>query len=171
MGRNLYRPAPYLTHQNAKYQLEMLRVRTQSWIDYIPSHLHYQRGPADQAPYQDRLCPLCLPAAGPVLGDEKHIISQCPASRAVLHDPKFFNRFQGLTCLIDTQPFQLLDSEEKIRVALGNPPLSLMRKDFHTWRQEATVICGEFAHALRMQLRPLHDNSITVFGRRLITGI
>jgi len=30
-----------------------------------------------------------------------------------------------------------------------------MRKDFHTWRQEATVMCGEFAHALRMHLRPL----------------
>jgi len=77
LGRplNLYRPAPYLTHQNAKYQLEMLRTRTQSWIDYIPFHLHYQRGPADQVNYQDRLCPLCLPAAGPTLEDEKHIIS------------------------------------------------------------------------------------------------
>jgi len=84
-----------------------------------------------------------------------YIISQCPASRAVLHDPKFFNRFQGLTRLIGTQPFQLLDSEEQIRVALGNPPLSLMRKDFHTWRQEATVMCGEFALVLRMHLRPL----------------
>jgi len=73
----------------------------------------------------------------------------------VLHDPKFFNRFQGLTRLIYTQPFQLLDSEEQIWVALGNPPPSLMRKDFHTWRQEATVKCGEFAHALRMHLRPL----------------
>jgi len=108
-----------------------------------------------QTRHLTRLCPLCLPAAGPVLGDEKHIISQCPASRTVLHDPKFFNRFQGLTRLIDTQPFQLLDSEEQIRVALGNTPLSLMRKDFHTWRQEATVMCGEFAHALRMPLRPL----------------
>jgi len=121
LGRNLYRPAPHLTHQNAKYQLEMLRIRTQSWIDYTPSHLHYQRGPADQAPYQDRLCPLCLPAAPPVLVDEKHMISQCPASRAVLHDPKFFNRFQGLMRLIDTQPFQLLDSEEQIRAE--PPPL------------------------------------------------
>ena len=37
--------------------------------------------------------PLCLPAAGPTLGDEKHITSQCPASRAVLHNPKLFNRF------------------------------------------------------------------------------
>jgi len=51
LGRNLYRLAQYLTHQNAKYQLEMLRIRTQSCIDYISSHLHYQRGPADQAPY------------------------------------------------------------------------------------------------------------------------
>jgi len=91
----------------------------------------------------------------PVLGDGKHIISQCPASRTVLHDPKFFIRFQGLTRLIDTQPFQLLDSEERIRVALGNLPLSLLRKDFQTWRQEATVMCGEFAHALRMHPRPL----------------
>jgi len=57
--------------------------------------------------------------------------------------------------LIDTQPIQLLDSEEQILVALGNPPPSLRRKDFHTWRQEATVMCGEFAHALRMHLRPL----------------
>jgi len=115
----------------------MLRVRTQSWIDYMPSLLHYQRGPADQAPYRE------------------HIISQCPASRAMLHDPKFFIRFQGLTRMIDTQPFQLLDSEEQIRVAPGNPQLTLMRKDFHTWRQKATVMCGEFAHALRMHLRPL----------------
>jgi len=51
LGRNLglYRPAPYLTHQNAKFQLEMLRIRTESWIDYIPSHLHYKHGLADQA--------------------------------------------------------------------------------------------------------------------------
>jgi len=60
LGRNLYRPAPYLTHQNAKYELEMLRIRTQSSIDYIPSHLHYQRGPADQAHYLEMLCPLSL---------------------------------------------------------------------------------------------------------------
>jgi len=75
----------------------------------------------------------------------------------VLHDPKFFNRFQGLTRLIGTQPFKLLDSEEQIRVApgLGNPPPSLMRKDFHTWRQEATLMCREFDNALRMHPRPM----------------
>jgi len=72
----------------------------------------------------------------------------------VLHNPKFFNRFQGLTRLIDTQPFPLLDSEDQIRVAMENPPPSLMRQDFHTRRQEATVMCGEFAYALRMHLRP-----------------
>jgi len=117
LGRNLYRHAPC---QNAKYKLEMLRIRTQSSIDYIPSHLHYQRGPADQAHYLDMLCPLslfplCLPAAGPTLAHKKHIISQCPASWDVLHDPTFFNRFQSLTRLIDTQPFQLLDSAQRSR--------------------------------------------------------
>ena len=37
---NLYRPAPYLTHQDAPYQLELLRIRTQCWVEYIPTHLH-----------------------------------------------------------------------------------------------------------------------------------
>jgi len=166
LGRNLYRPAPYPTHQNAKYQLEMLRIRTQRWIDYIPSHLHCQRGPAHQAPYQ---VPLCLPATGPTLGDEKHIISQCPASRAVLHDPKFFNRFQGLTHLIDTQPFQLLDSEEQIRVALGTPPPLPNAQRFpnletrshsYVWR-----VCPRLENAPRTTAT---NSSIIVFGRRLI---
>jgi len=44
------------------------------------------------APYQNKTYSLCL--TGPTLGDEKHIIRQCPASRAVLHDPMFFRRFQ-----------------------------------------------------------------------------
>ena len=44
-----------------------------------------------------------------------------------------------VTDLIDTQPFQILShSEDQIRMALGKNPPSLMRKDFHTWRQEAT---------------------------------
>jgi len=30
-----------------------------------------------------------------------------------------------------------------------------MRKDFHAWRQESTLMCREFAHTLRMHLRPL----------------
>jgi len=39
-----------------------------------------------------------------------------------------------------------------------------MRKDFHTWRQEATVMCGEFAHALRMHLRPLQPTIPSLFS-------
>ena len=38
--RNMYKPAPYLTHQSPSYQLELLRIRTQSMIHLIPSHLH-----------------------------------------------------------------------------------------------------------------------------------
>jgi len=40
----------------------------------IQVYLHMyivKRGLADQAPHQDRLCPLCLPAAGPTLGRRK----------------------------------------------------------------------------------------------------
>ena len=142
----------------------MLRIRTQGWIHYLPSHLHHQRGPVDQAPYQDRLCPLCLPAAGPTLGDEKHIISQCPASWAVLHNPKFFNRFQGLTRPIDTQPFQLLDCEEQIRMALGKtPPLPNAQRFPH-------LETGSHSYVRRVCSRPENapettatNNSITVF--------
>jgi len=57
--------------------------------------------------------------------------------------------------LIDTRPCKLLDPDEKIWVALGNLPPPLMRKNFHTWKQQATPMFGEFAHALQMRLRPL----------------
>ena len=73
--------------------------------------------------------------------------------------------------LIDTQPFQLLDSEEQIRVALGTPPLSLMRKDFHTWTGSHSYmrrVCPRLENAPKTTAT---NNPIIVFGQRLITGI
>jgi len=57
--RSLYKPAPYPTHQSSPYQLELLRIRTQHTIHFIPSHLQYAfRNP--RADYQDRVIPYCL---------------------------------------------------------------------------------------------------------------
>jgi len=75
----MYELDPYLTHKSSPYQLELLRIRTQHTIHIIPFHLHYAfRNP--RAAYQDRVCPYCLASGARILGDELHIICQCPTS-------------------------------------------------------------------------------------------
>jgi len=81
--RSMYKTAPYLTHPSCRYQLKLLRLRTQYTIHIIPSHLHYAfRAP--RADYQDRVCPHCLDKGTTVLGDEIHIICHCPVTKGVL---------------------------------------------------------------------------------------
>jgi len=75
------------------------------------SHLHYAfRAP--RADYQDRVCPHCLDKGTSVLGDEIHIICDCPATKGVLH--QFTAKFQGLTRLLDLPPFASFTPDEKI---------------------------------------------------------
>jgi len=149
----MYKPAPYLTHQCCPYQIELLRIRTQHTIHIIPSHLHYALRHA-RADYKDRVCPHCLAAGIAVLGDEMHIICHCPASKLVL--AQFTAYFQGLTRLLDLPPFASFTPDEMKRLVLGNLPPPILTKDLKGWITEATPICSEFAHALRMHVTFLH---------------
>jgi len=80
---SMYKLAPYLTHQSSLYQLQLFRIRTQHTIHIISSHLHHAfRNP--RADYQDRVCPYCLASGTWILGDELHIICQCPTTKVVL---------------------------------------------------------------------------------------
>ena len=147
--RNMYKPAPYLTHQSPSYQLELLRIRTQSMIHLIPSHLHYAlRGP--RLDYQDRTCPYCLLTGTHTLGDEVHVICLCPTTKIVLD--AFSDKFQGLMRLLDLPSFTKLQPLEKPRLVLGNPPPQVLQKEMKIWIQEATPLCGEFARALRAHI-------------------
>jgi len=131
----MYKPAPYLTHQSSPYQLELLRIRTQHTIHIIPSHLHYAfRNP--RADYQDRVCPYCLASGTRILGDELHIICQCPTTKVVLD--RFTVKFQRLTRLLDLPSLTSSSAQETTRLVLGNPPPQILHKDPWRWIQEAT---------------------------------
>jgi len=78
--RSMYKPAPYLNHQSSTYQLELPQIRTQHTIYIIRSHLHCAfRNP--QAAYRDQMCPYYVASGTRILGDELHIICQCPATK------------------------------------------------------------------------------------------
>ena len=152
-------PAPYLTHPSCPYQLELFRIRTQHTIYIIPIHLHYAfRAP--RADYRDRVCPRCIAKGTTVLGDELHIICQCPATKGVLQ--QFTAKCQGLTRLLDLPSFASFTSDEMTRIVLGNPPPQVLQKGLKGWIIEATPICSEFAYALRMHIASLHPAN--VFG-------
>jgi len=148
----MYKPAPYLTHQSSPYQLELLRIRTQHTIHIIPSHLHYAfQNP--RAAYQDRVCPYCFASSTRILGDELHIICQCPTTKVVLG--RFTVKFQRLTRLLDLPSLTSFSAEETTRTVLGNPPPQILHKDLRRWIQEATPLCCEFAYALRTHITSL----------------
>jgi len=150
--RSMYKPAPYPTHQSSPYQLELLRIRTQHTIHIIPAHLHYAfRNP--RAAYQDRVCPYCLASGTRILGDELHIICQCPTTKVVLG--RFTVKFQRLTRLLDLPSLTSFSAEETTRLVLGNPPPQILHKDLQRWIQEATPLCCEFAYALRTHITSL----------------
>ena len=153
----MYKPAPYLTDQCCPYQLELLRIRTQHTIQIIPSHLHSALRHA-RADYKDRVCLHCLAAGITVLGDEMHIICQCPATKLVL--AQFTAKFQGLTRLLELTPFASFTPDKMTRLVLGTPPPPVLTKDLKGWITEATPICGEFAHALRMHVTSLHPFAV-----------
>jgi len=127
-NRSMYKPTPYLTHQSSPYQLELLRIRTQHTIHIIPSHLHYAfRNP--RAAYQDRVCPYCLASGTRILGDEHHIICQCPTTKDVFD--RFVSKFQRLTRLLDLPSLTSFSAEEPTRLVSGpgNPPPQILQKD------------------------------------------
>jgi len=151
----------------------MLRVRTQSWIDYIPSHLHYQRGPADQAPYRDRLCPLCLPAAGPVLGDEKHIHNQpMPSVTGRAPRPQVLQQIPRSDApdWHATLPITRLRGADPGGPRKPPPLPNAQRFPYLETGSHSYVrrVCPRLENAPKTIAT---NNSIIFFGRQLITGI
>ena len=140
----LYKPAPYLSMCTAAYQLELLRVRTQGCIDFIPTHLYYGRFTA-RASYAQRYCPHCQPQN--ILGDEIHVMCHCPTSLDAMNE--LTKPMADVFRLLDLPPFCKLDPTQKTRALLGNPPPALLRKDLKQWAKEAVPICAEFARNIR----------------------
>ena len=155
--QNLYKPAWYLTNPDCTGQLDLLRFRVQAWIDHIPTHRHFGHKERRRE-YDERYCPYCssttmsLQPAGPstLLGDEEHVLLHCPHSQGILDD--WTPKFDRMTRLLDLPVFHSMTQRDKIRVALGEPPPKLLKRQIRVWKTEALPLCGEFIRSLRRHM-------------------
>jgi len=53
-------------------------------------------------------------------------------------------------------------------MVLGNPPPQVLQKGLKGWIIEATPICSEFAHALRMHVTSLHPAVVDMSSDRVV---
>jgi len=84
-----------------------------------------------------------------ILGDELHIICQCPATKGVLD--KFAAKFRGLTRLLDLPPFASFKPDEMTQMVLGNPLPQVLQKGLKG-----------FAYTLHMHVTSLHPAVVDV---------
>ena len=149
----MYEPAPYLTHPSCPYQLELLRIRTQHTIHIIPSHLHHAfRAP--RTDYQDRVFPHCLDKGTTVLGGAIHIICVSAQQQRGCYSNSLLNS-KGSHDYLISSPSRPQASHQTTRITRTGP-LQVLQKSLKGWITEATPICNEFAHALRMHVTSLH---------------
>jgi hypothetical protein len=92
---NLYKLAPYLSIHHG-HALDLIRLRTQAWPQYIPMHLHFS-GRKGRQEYQHSHC-----QQQGVLGDETHIFLRCPATASLIGETA--TQINRILRLFDNQP-------------------------------------------------------------------
>ena len=98
--------------------------------------------------YADRYCAFCLPATRK--GDELQMIIECPSSNQVWN--QYLEDFKLQVRLIDLPPFAKIPMPDQLAIALGNPPPSLLKKDYAVWLERVIPVSSRFASALRRHL-------------------
>jgi hypothetical protein len=145
---NLYKPAPYLSIHHG-HALDLIRLRTQAWPQYIPTHLHFS-GRSGRQDYQDRHCVYCHQQT---LGDETHIFLRCPATANLISDTA--TQIDQILRLFDAPPWSSLTDAQRVSILLGNPPISLLKKYTKGWMQECVPLLHTYTTKLRSLLATL----------------
>jgi hypothetical protein len=130
---NLYKPAPYLSIHHC-HALDLIRLRSQAWPQYIPTHLHLS-GRKVRQEYQHRHCEYCHQQG--VLGDETHIFLRCPATASLIGET--VAQIDKKLRLFDVLPWSSFTDTKRVSILLGNPPPSLIKKHTKGWMQESQV--------------------------------
>jgi len=100
------------------------------------SHLLYAfRHP--RADYQDHMCPYYLGIGTRILGDELHIICQCPGTEVLLY--RFTAKVQRLTRLLDLPFLHYLFGRRDHTTSTRNPPPQVLQKELRRLIKEATL--------------------------------
>jgi hypothetical protein len=131
------------------YQLNLLRLRTQAWLDHIPTHMHFCVS-GHRPSYSQRHCTLC---PGGVLGDETQVITECPQLNSIFHHQTL--PFRVLFRLCDLVSFDSLSPQDRLCAVLGNlPPPGTLIRNMPVWISEAPARarCGRFAHDLQAHI-------------------
>ena len=153
--KNLYKPTWFMTQQGGAGQLDLLRLRAQAWTDHIPTHKHYGHTERRRE-YHERYCPHCPStplfdgSSTAPLGDEEHILFDCPDTRDVMRE--WSPKFDRMTRLLDLPVFHSMPRRTQISVAMGEPPPKLLHKQIAEWKKRALPISVEFVRSLRNQL-------------------
>ena len=113
---NLYKPAPYLSIHHG-HALDLIRLRTQAWPQYIPTHLHFS-GRKVRQEYQHRHCEYCHQQG--VLGDETYIILRCPATASLIGETVV--QINKTLRLFDVIPWSSFTDTQRVSILRGNPP-------------------------------------------------
>jgi hypothetical protein len=142
----LYKPAPYLSIHHG-HALDLIRLRTQAWPQYIPTHLHFS-GRKGRQEYQHRHCTYCHQQG--VLGDETHIFLRCPATSSLISETAI--QINKILRLFDAPPWSSLTDTQRVSILLGNPPPSLLKKHTKGWMQECVPLLHTYATKLRALL-------------------
>jgi len=114
---NLYKPAPYLSIHHG-HALDLIRLRTQAWPQYIPTHLHFT-GRKGRQEYQHRHCVYCHQQGA--LGVETHIFLRCPATASLIS--KTAIQINKILQLFDALPWSSFTDTQRVSILLGNPTL------------------------------------------------
>ena len=142
---NLCKPASYLSIHHG-HALDLIRLRTQTWPQYIPTHLHFS-GRKVRQEYQHRHCEYCHQQG--VLGDETHVFLRCPATASLIGETVV--QINKKLRLIDVLPWSSFTDTQRVSILLGNPPPSLLKKYTKGWMQE----CVPLLHTYTTKLRSL----------------
>ena len=145
--RSTYQPAHYLKCAHPA-QLDLLRLRIQAFSRTIPYHRSYLMSGLPRVDYADRCCSLCLPTTR--MGDELHTIIECPNSNQTWL--QFLEEFKLQTRLLGLPPFSRMPLPAQLPIALGNPPPTLLKKDYAIWLARIIPVSSQFLDALCQQL-------------------
>jgi hypothetical protein len=152
---NLYKPAPYLSIHHG-HALDLIRLRTQAWPQYIPTHLHFS-GQKGRQEYQHRHCTYCHQQGA--LGDETHIFLRCPATSSLTSETAI--QINKILRLFDVPPWSSFTDTQRVSILLGNPPSSLLKK--HTRVDAGVCSLAPYIHD-KASGPPRHPATLTSLG-------
>ena len=140
------------------HALDLIRLRTQAWPQYIPTHLHFS-GRKGRQEYQYRHCVYCHQQGA--LGDETHIFLRCPATASLIGETAI--QINKILRLFDALPWSSFTDTQRVSIVLGNP--TLPPQGIHEGMDAGMRSLAPHIHD-ETSVPPRHPTTLTSVGAR-----